>query len=329
MRLTLALFLAAWCFPAAALAQGTPTFDLGHGVNLGNMLETPHAATWAEPIKEEYFPLIRQAGFTVVRVPIRWSAYVSAAPDFTIDPAFFSRVDWVVAQAKKNDLRAILDYHNDDDLMKNPDAYADRFVAIWKQVAEHYKDEPPSILFELLNEPNHQLDAPHWNDLLARTLKIVRADNPTRTVVVGPVQWNGIGGLSGLVLPADDPNILVTIHFYNPMTFTHQGASWIQGSEKWLGNTWGTDAEKLAVTQAFDKAAARGAANHRPMYLGEFGAFSKGDMDSRARWTAFVARTAEAHGFPWTYWEFCSGFGVYDPKAQQWRQPLLDALVPK
>jgi endoglucanase len=339
MRLPLALLLAACACLATASAQttnppSTPDAaplvgDLGHGVNLGNMLEAPREGAWGVSLKEDYFPLIRQVGFTVIRVPICWSAHVGGAPDFTIDPTFLSRVDWVVAQAKKNDLRAILDYHNDDELMKDPDANGDRFVAIWKQLAEHYQNEPSSILFELLNEPNKKLDAAHWNDLLAKTLAVVRPTNPTRTVVIGPVRWNGIGALSDLVLPESDQHLLVTVHFYDPMTFTHQGASWIQGSDKWLGNTWGTDAEKLAVTQAFDKAAAWGAANHRPIYLGEFGAFSKGDMDSRARWTAFVARTAEAHNFPWTYWEFCAGFGVYDPVANQWRQPLLDALAPK
>jgi len=343
MRALLAIFLAGGAFLAIASAQSTnasaasnvdPTSTsvvaLGHGVNLGNMLEAPREGAWGVTLQEAYFPIIRQAGLTVIRVPIRWAAHVSPAPDYKIDPAFFSRVDWVVAQAQKNDLQAILDYHNDDALMKDPDANADRFVAIWKQIAEHYKDAAPSIFFELLNEPNGKLDAPRWKDLLSKTLAAVRVTNPGRTVVVGPVAWNGIWALPKLVLPDNDRNLLVTVHFYDPMTFTHQGASWVQGSDKWLGNTWlGTDAEKLAVTKAFDKAAAWGGAHQRPIFLGEFGAFSKGDMAARARWTAFVARTAESHGFPWTYWEFCSGFGVYDPQAQAWRQPLLDALMPK
>jgi endoglucanase len=294
------------------------------------MLESPHEGDWGEAVHEEYFPIIRQAGFTIIRVPIRWSAHVGPAPGYIIDPAFLSRVDWVVAQAEKNNLPAILDYHNDGALMNDPDANADRFVAIWKQIAEHFKDASPSIFFELLNEPNGKLDAPRWNDLLARVLAIVRATNPTRLVVVGPVRWNGIGALDKLVLPESDRNLLVTVHFYDPMSFTHQGAGWVKGAEKWLGHTWqGTAAEKLAVTQAFDKAAAWGSAHQRPIFLGEFGAYDKGGMDSRARWTAFVARTAESHGFPWTYWEFCSGFGAYDPDAHQWRRPIIDALIPK
>ncbi len=182
----------------------------------------------------------------------------------------------------------------------------------------------------MLNEPNGKLDAPRWNALLAKTLAVVRLTNPSRMVVVGPVRWNSIRALDKLVLSESDRNLLVTVHFYDPMTFTHQGASWIQGSDKWRGNSWqGTDQEKQAVTQAFDTAAAWGKAHNRPIYLGEFGSYINCDMASRARWTAFVVQTAESHHFPWTYWEFCSGFGVYDPQAKAWRQPLLDALQSK
>lgn len=309
-------------------ASNSPV-ELGRGVNLGNFLEAPREGAWGGTLQEDYFPTIKKAGFATIRVPIRWSAHVSTAPDYTIDPAFMGRVDWVVAQARRNGLQAILDYHHDDALAKDPDAMGDCFVAIWKQIAEHYKAEPPSILFELLNEPSNKLDASHWNILLSRTLAIVRASNPTRAVVIGPVQWNGIDSLPQLILPDDDHNLIVTVHFYNPMKFTHQGASWVHGSDAWMGTTWeGTDAEKQAVTTAFDKAAAWGNAHQRPVFLGEFGAFSKGDMDSRARWTAFVARTAELHHFSWAYWEFCSGFGAYDPKEHQWRAPLLHALLP-
>jgi endoglucanase len=311
------------------VSLGETSFASFHGVNFGNMLEAPKEGAWGVTVQEDFFPTIRQAGFTWIRVPVCWSAHVSASPGYTIDPTFLSRVDWVVAQAEKNNLVAILDYHNDDALMKDPDANAGRFVAIWKQLAEHYKDAPASIFFELLNEPNGKLDAPHWNDLLAQALTVVRATNPTRTVVVGPVGWNGIWALDKLVLPESDRNLLVTVHFYDPFHFTHQGAEWAEGSQAWLGTTWGSDADKKAITDSFSKAAAWGAAHKRPMYLGEFGAYSKSPMEGRARWTAFVARTAESHGMPWTYWEFCSGFGAYDPVAHTWREPLLEALLPK
>ena len=62
--------------------------------------------------------------------------------------------------------------------------------------------------------------------------------------------------------------------------------------------------------------------------MGEFGAYSKAPQDSRVRWTSFVAREAELHGFAWSYWEFGSGFGAYDPNAKAWREDLLKALIP-
>ena len=63
------------------------------------------------------------------------------------------------------------------------------------------------------------------------------------------------------------------------------------------------------------------------MFLGEFGAYREADLESRARWTRFVAREAERLGISWAYWEFCAGFGAYDPKAEAWREALKSALT--
>jgi endoglucanase len=75
-------------------------------------------------------------------------------------------------------------------------------------------------------------------------------------------------------------------------------------------------------------AAIWGKEHNRPIFLGEFGAYSKADMDSRALWTDAVARTAEELGITWSYWEFCSGFGVYDATAGRWNEGILNALIP-
>jgi endoglucanase len=61
--------------------------------------------------------------------------------------------------------------------------------------------------------------------------------------------------------------------------------------------------------------------------MGEFGAYSKADLDSRVAWTNYVARAAEAHNLSWAYWEFGSGFGVYDPISLQWNEPILNVLI--
>jgi endoglucanase len=68
--------------------------------------------------------------------------------------------------------------------------------------------------------------------------------------------------------------------------------------------------------------------NNRPMFVGEFGSFSTGDIDSRVRWTTFVRSEAERMNLSWGYWEFGAGFGIYDRSTNQWRRPLLQALIP-
>jgi endoglucanase len=303
---------------------------LGRGVNLGNALEAPREGEWGVTLQEEYFQLISEAGFDSVRIPIRWSAHAFPVEPFTIDPSFFARVDWAVEQALSRGLLVVINVHHYEEIMGGPAGHRERFLALWRQIAEHYQDYSTDLLFEVLNEPHDRLTSGVWNRLLAEAIDVIRETNPQRNVIAGPANWNAIGALDGLELPADDRHIIVTVHYYNPFRFTHQGAEWVSGSQAWLGTAWrGTSTEERAIVGDFDQAARWGKAQDRPIYLGEFGAYSKADMDSRALWTAFVARQAEERGISWAYWEFCAGFGVYDKSRKVWNQPLLDALLPQ
>jgi endoglucanase len=97
-----------------------------------------------------------------------------------------------------------------------------------------------------------------------------------------------------------------------------------------MGTKWtGTEYEKQEIVRDLDFAAEWGKKNNRPINLGEFGAYEKADMDSRARWTKFMADSAIERGMSFHYWEFCAPeFGVYDQKSKLFRKPLLDVLLP-
>jgi endoglucanase len=302
---------------------------LGRGINLGNALEAPEEGAWGVRLKAEYFTAIKKAGFATVRLPVRWSAHARADAPYTLDATFAERVDWAVGQALANELNIVVNVHHYAEMDAAPEAHLPRLVGLWRQIAERYKDRPAGVYFELFNEPHDQLTEAKWNAAVPKLLAAVRETNPTRPVLVGPGQWNAIRGLDQLELPRDDRNLILTVHHYEPFEFTHQGAPWAKGSDKWKGRPWaGTDAEKAAITRQFEKAAAWAKAHDRPVFLGEFGAYQEADLASRARWTSFVAREAERLGFSWAYWEFCSGFGAYDPKAEAWRDALKSALLP-
>lgn len=301
---------------------------LAQSINLGNALEAPNEGEWGVTLAAAYFDSIAAAGFTAVRVPIRWSAHADESSPYTIAADFFQRIDWVIAQCQRTNLAAIIDLHHYSEIFSEPESQRGRFLAIWRQIAERYQDLPDDVFFEILNEPNDQLTATLWNEYLAAALAVIRETNPQRGVIIGTAEWGGLGGLNDLVLP-DDSLLIVTIHYYDPFQFTHQGAEWVDGSSAWLGTTWvGTTAQTNAITSALASAAAWAENHNCPILLGEFGSYSKADLDSRILWTTFVRQRAEALGFSWAYWEFCSGFGIYNPDTGQWRTGLRQALIP-
>ena len=125
---------------------------LGRGVNLGNALEAPREGAWGLKLKQEYFSEIRKAGFDSVRLPIRWSAHARSESPFTINPAFFARVDWAIDQALKNRLTVVINVHHYEEIFEDPEAHRQRMIGIWRQIARRYGDLPDRVYFELLNE---------------------------------------------------------------------------------------------------------------------------------------------------------------------------------
>jgi endoglucanase len=344
------------------LDPGAQAARLGRGVNLGNALEAPEEGAWGMVIEEAYFELISDAGFETVRVPIRWSAHAEEQAPYTIDDDFFARIDWVIDQALSQDLNVVINMHHYEELFEDPEAHADRFVALWEQIATRYVDQPGGLYLELLNEPHGNLDAARWNDLMARTVEAVRRIDGYHTLVIDGPQWSNIDNLVYLSLPEDEQNAIVTFHYYEPFLFTHQGAEWVGPEIGTTGVTWpGPPREEVepipaarevewvrtwfarynqtsgshnpaspeAIARAFDDVADWSERRGVPLWLGEFGAYSTADMDSRVRWTETIRREAETRGIPWAYWEFGAGFGVYDREAETWRTPLLNALIPE
>ncbi|MCG3120940.1 MAG: Endoglucanase H [bacterium] len=303
---------------------------LGRGVNFGNALEAPNEGDWGVTLKSEYFDLIKNAGFNSVRIPISWSTHTATSAPYAIDARFLQRVDWAIDQALTRKLAVVINIHHYEEIMLDPAAHKARFLAIWQQLAAHYQNYSGDLFFELLNEPNALLTSDLWNQYLQEAIATIRQTNPGRTLIVGPTNWYYISLLNTLALPANDRGLIVSFHYYNPFQFTHQGAEWLPGSEVWVGTRWtGTTAERQAIQQEFAAAAQWSAANQRPLNLGEFGAYNKADMASRALWTEFVTRTAVANGISFHYWEFIAGFGVYNGTANDWHYPLLYALIPK
>ena len=339
--------------PPAAAAHFT------RGINLGNRLEAPNEGDWGGVIQAEDFPFIAARGFDHVRIPIRFSGHASTASPYTIDAAFFSRVDTVLDQAAAANLAVVVDMHAYDELAADAAGQRDRFVALWTQVAARYQNRPDTVAFELFNEPNTQLDAT-WNDVMLPAITAIRATNPRRLLIVDSVFWADPTKLSLLTLP-DDANIMASIHLYEPKLFTFQGQDWIgpvflttgvifpgppatpidpvqAAKDAAWANQWFMDyntkpaatnpsgpatvAAQVALITAYRQA------QGRAVYNGEWGPQDGGALDSRVRLVTEVRQQCESAGIGWAIWEDPVNMNLFDSSAGTWLTEIIDALLP-
>jgi endoglucanase len=330
------------------------------GINLGNRMEAPNEGDWGGSILATDFPFIARRGFDHVRIPMRFSGHALASAPYTIDAAFFTRVDTVLDQARAANLAVVIDLHAYDELAANVAAQRERFLSLWTQIATRYRDRPDSVAFELLNEPYSQLDSA-WNDLSLAAIQAVRATNPRRLLVVDSVYWADPSKLSVLTLP-NDANILVAVHLYEPKLFSFQGKDWMgpefmttgvifpgppsspvtpvaaASSADWA-RIWFDNYNSLpaatnpsgpaTITAQMAHITNYKASSGRTVYNGEWGPQDGGAMDSRVRLVTLVRQECERAGVGWAIWEDPNNMKLFDSAANTWVTQITDALLPQ
>ena len=332
MKLAAGAILGLGLFAGSASAQ-TSTIspreqvaEMGRGMNI--LSSDPY---WTDPshahFKPQYFAMLKSSGFSNVRIAQAFFAHRSANGN-SLDPVFLQRLDWVVNQAIQAGLSVVIDNNNDE---KNCDPIGktciDMETSIWREVAYHFRNSPPTVMFELYNEPGNGISA-DWNNNIIEMLTAIRETNPTRNVIIGPPHGYHFQYLPELKLPDYDHHIIVTVHYYDPTNFTNQGASWWSPTNRPpVGTHWGNSGEVARVQTDFNFIAQWAQQARRPIYLGEFGALETADMPDRVAWISTVAKQAELHGFSWSYWQFDKDFVAYDVKDDHWVQPIYEALT--
>lgn len=321
------LAAAALTLPVAAWA--TTADDIAAGMHRGmNVLDDDPfwRDTGRERFQPRHFAVLHAAGFDTVRLNLHLMLHATA--DGAPNARELAALDRLVAAGLEAGQTVILDEHDDQICARDADDCRLRLRRMWSVLAPHFAGAPDRLLFEILNEPHGALTAPVWNSILREMLAVIRGSNPTRVVVIGPADMNSTSELPSLDLPPADRNILVTVHYYAPIRFTLQGASWVPSAKDSVGVEWGSDAEIAAMVRDFDRVRTWSENHHRPVFLGEFGVYEKAPMAARTRWLSRLARIAEAHGFPWAYWQMDTDFAAYDFSRQLWVQPILNALAP-
>lgn len=328
-----------------------------HGVNLGNYLEVPPGEHWNVTVSAGEFPDMKNQGFDHVRIPVCWQHYAGPAPDFTLSPEIFSRVDFAVTNALNAGLAVMFNIQHFDELDQNPANAAGEFLKIWAQIAEHYQDFPGRLAFELDNEPHDNATTARMNPIYARAIAEIRKTNPNRIIFAEPGDWGNIQELKNLVLPPDN-RLIVSVHCYEPFHFTHQGAGWTHlppvtgvqfpGPPKtplvpdpslhlpdemsaWIKNyntlpTAQNPSSPVAFQWRLKYARDWSDYYGRPIHLGEFGSYIKADPESRARFYSALRHAADQDKIGWAIWDWSAAFRYWDTTKNRPMPGMHEAL---
>jgi len=294
-------------------------------MNLSNALEAPEEGLWGYTIRERDLYRIKEQGFDTVRLPVQWKL-MDTQSGIKIDPAQLARVEEVLLQAQGAGLQVILNAHHYNDLNEDPDTHEPRLEALWRELSIRYRDAPPELIFELINEPHSAMTIPRTDALNSSLLSIVRETNPDRWVLYGTAHW---GTLEGMLKsnPAYDPKAIIGFHYYSPFEFTHQGAAFLNPVPP-TGVSWGTASDRNTIAAEFTTAARFRDRAGMPLILGEFGVYEDVPLHLRADWVGTVRAEAEAAGFGWCHWGYANAFKAYDQDPEAWLTPMLRALIP-
>jgi endoglucanase len=311
------------CGPAGGQAPPLP-FPMRRGVNLGNALEAPVEGEWGYRIEDDHLAAIADAGFDGVRLPVRWDAH--ANEHGSLMQVVVDRVVSIIQTCVALDLTVQLDCHHYDALIADPARERERFLGIWHILAAGLRDMPASLIFEPLNEPNGpHLSGAALTDLQRDVVAVIRRSCPDRLIVLGPGNWQNIDALRDW-RPPEGENIAVSVHYYEPHAFTHQGAEWLGDDAPTFDRDWGAGADRTQIRQHMGAAARWGREHGYAMQLGEFGVNSAVPVQQRAAWTRAVREACEAEGMGWCVWDFAGAFPVWDRERRAFIPLMRDAL---
>lgn len=266
-------------------------------------------------ITKEDIHFIKSTGLNHIRVPFNFKLFlVEDHPDIWLDEGF-KRLDDVINWCKEENLFVVLDLHaapggqtgdNIDDSWGYPFIFEDEqaqniTIALWKKLAERYKDETIVIGYDLLNEP-----IPHYlgnkeelNKLLEplyiKITKAIREVDNNHLIFIGGAQWNTNFAMFGQPF---DKKLVYTFHKYWMPPVQAQIQDYVDFSNKY----------------------------NVPMWLGESG-------ENEDAWIDSFRILLEANNIGWCFWpykkmESTRGM-VQISKTKEWDEIIKYAETPK
>lgn len=321
--------------------------SLGPGWNLGNNMDAHRNGVAREdgfgnePATAAAFKTVAEAGFRAVRIPCSWMGNIGEAPEYKLSAERMARLTELVDAAHAEGLKVIINIHHDgfgaefdpekrqwywldilgasQDSLKN-EAIKAELAAVWKQVAENFKEYDNWLMYELMNEIQdgywgnganltdggaQYRTLNEWNQVALDAIRATGGKNETRFIGVPGYVTSPHLTCEHLVLPTDvvEDKLLVAVHSYDPWDYAgsglhgewgHTGKDIVEGTseEVYLG----------MLDQLYDTFVANGV----PVYFGEWGCVHRTTEHAetfRKYYMEYVEKARKDRMMPSFFWD--------------------------
>ena len=145
-------------------------------------------------------------------------------------------------------------------------------------------------------------------------------------MIVGPARWNNVNMLEELELPDGDRQLIATFHTTSRFSSRIKVPRGPREAMPARPRVDRLGRRAQALRDDFDKAAAWGKRHNRPIFLGEFGAYSAADMESAPAGRPRLSAKPKAAASVSPIGNSAPALAP-DPRLGQWNKPLIEALV--
>ena len=343
--------------------------DMTCGWNLGNTFDATGGGnslasemSWGQPrTTKAMIDGLAASGIKTIRIPVSWSHHI-VDNNYTISRAWMQRVKEVVDWAIEDGLYVVLNIHHDnfDKDAKMPaqsgfypsdenfENSANFVCNIWGQIALAFNNGyDQHRVFEVLNEPRLCGTNEEWwynaaspksqkamnnlNKLTQNILDVIRAsggNNQKRIVAIPSLQASPDSALANTFkMPRDydgsKDRLVVSVHMYTPYNFAMESPGVSQYS----------DSVKKEFTSMFKKLNDHFISNGYAVYIGEYGATNKNNLEDRIAWFHDFIKESRIYGIPCFLWDngvwevkgndYSEHYGYYNRNNQTWYFPEI------
>lgn len=330
------------------LDQQQFTEAMGLGWNLGNTYEAtlndgkPNPTVWGnEPVTDDIVKMVKNAGFSSIRMPVGWLDMIGEGPDYTIDEEWLQQIHQAVDIIVSNDMYVIVNMHSDGYhsingawLFCDADDEAQveiqaKYKAVWEQIANELAEYDEHLIFESMNE---EFDGTYtvpkkaayanintYNQIFVDTIRSTGGNNARRWLLVPG--WNTninytTRAAYGFKIPedtlceADGNRIAISVHYYAPDDFAfgesnNKVTRWGKYAAEEDKDSWG---QEDYMEEQIGKVKTAFVDNGYPVIVGEFAAANKEHMDEmnpefRRYWGEYFVKTCHESGVIPVYWD--------------------------